>query len=315
MGVKLLINLKNSPVIMSISATSCSASPCRFLKKWHCLNPVRWFKKTHPQVGLIRLHGVISSHSGRFSSKGLSLETLQETIDQAFKIPRLKAIALSINSPGGSPVQSELISEYIRQKAKEQHIPVLSFIEDIAASGGYWLACTGEEIFAMGASLIGSIGVISSGFGFQEAIKKLGVERRIYAEGNNKSLLDPFSPEKPEDIAILKSALKEIHAQFKDHVRSCRKEKLKADEETLFNGAFWVGNQAKELGLIDEIGDLHSTLKAKFGEKVKIIQCNKPKGMIKRLLESFSPASLLVTSMETALSHLEERSFWQRFGL
>jgi len=175
-----------------------------------------------------------------------------------------------VNSPGGFPVQSTLIAKRIRDLAQERQVPVLAFCEDVAASGGYWLACAADEIFAQESSVIGSIGVISSGFGFQEAIAKLGIERRLYTAGEKKSLLDPFQPEKPEDVKRLEALQSDIHASFMDLVRSRRGKRLKGDEKDVFSGAFWTGRRALELGLVDGIGDLRTVLRDRFGDKVRV---------------------------------------------
>ncbi len=219
-------------------------------------------------VAVLRLSGVI----GKVSSvkTGLSMETLNELIEKAFEIKKLVAVCLTINSPGGSPVQSELIANRIISLSKETKVPVYSFVEDIAASGGYWLACAGKEIYASKSSIIGSIGVISSGFGFQEAINKLGIERRVYTEGKNKSMLDPFQPAKANDIKIIKQLQKQIHEHFIDHVKTRRIGKLTQEDDILFNGEFWSGQSAVDFGLIDGIEDMYSFIKKKFGDNIKL---------------------------------------------
>ncbi|MFV9894600.1 MAG: S49 family peptidase [Rickettsiales endosymbiont of Dermacentor nuttalli] len=241
---------------------------------------------------------------------GLSLDEMIDPIESAFKLPKLKAIALSINSPGGSPVQSELIYKRIRQLADKNKIPVYSFAEDVAASGGYWLACAGDEIFASNSSVIGSIGVISASFGFDEMIKRLGISRRIYTQGENKSILDPFSPEKENDIQILKSVQADIHESFKLLVRERRKEKLKIDEERLFSGEFWSGKTAFELGLIDGIGDLYSVLQEKYGSKIKLKRMVRPKSWLKKRLGICM--NVFIDAIERKVV---ESSLWNRFGL
>lgn len=240
------------------------------------------FKKPKPVVAVVRLCGIIGKVSS-FKS-GLSIETLNENLEKAFKLPKLKAVCLSINSPGGSPVQSELIANRIRLLAKEKKIEVYSFVEDIAASGGYWLACAGDKIFASKSSIIGSIGVISSGFGFQEAINKLGIERRIYTEGKNKSILDPFLPERASDVKILKKIQKQLHENFINYIKERRIGKLTQNDDILFNGEFWAGQTALDFGLIDGIEDMYHFIKNKYGKDVKIEYIGNKQPWIKRKL-------------------------------
>lgn len=224
--------------------------------------------KPNPRISILSLNGVIGKIGvGR---NGMSLSALNDLIEEAFSKPKIRAVILSINSPGGSPVQSELISNRIKALSEEKKIPVYSFVEDVAASGGYWLACTGEKIFASKSSIIGSIGVISSGFGLKEAIKKLGIERRIITQGKNKSVLDPFSDINKEDLKIVTEIQKDIHSHFINHIKNSRGQRLKESDEKLFNGEFWSGIKAKELGLIDEIDDMYNFIKTKFGDKVRI---------------------------------------------
>lgn len=224
--------------------------------------------KPKPRISVISLSGVIGKIGvGR---SGMSLCALNSLIEEAFAKPKTRAVCLSINSPGGSPVQSELVSSRIKSLSEAKNIPVYSFVEDVAASGGYWLACSGEKIYASKSSIIGSIGVISSGFGLKEAIKKLGIERRIITQGKNKSIMDPFSDLKKEDVKIINEMQKDIHSHFTDYVKNARGKKLKGDDDTLFSGEFWSGTKALELGLIDEIDNMHNFIKTKFGEKVRI---------------------------------------------
>lgn len=226
-----------------------------------------------PLVSVLRLSGAIGT--GR---RGLSLDGLAEDIDRAFAPPDLAAVALSINSPGGSPVQSALIGRRIRALAAEKSTPVLAFVEDVAASGGYWLACAADEITADASSIVGSIGVVSAGFGFTGLIEKLGVDRRVYTAGTSKAMLDPFQAERPEEVTHLKGLQVDIHEQFKQWVRDRRGDRLRGDEADLFEGAFWTGRRALELGLIDRLGDLRGTLRQRFGEKVQIDLVNPPRG-------------------------------------
>jgi len=268
--------------------------------------------KRKPTVAVIRLNGVIGKVSN--FSNGLTLESLAFT-DKIKKIPNLAAIALIINSPGGSPVQSELISKKIRSLAenkKGKPIPIISFCEDVAASGGYWLALTGDEIYASNSSIIGSIGVISSGFGFQEAIKKLGIERRVYSQGKNKSVLDPFTKSKAEDVELIKTIQKDIHGSFIDFAKERRKDKITAKDDEVFNGRFWSGKEAKTLGLIDNIGFYEEVLKERYGKDVILKNIEGSKGFFRKKLA----ANLQISAMKTiANDFIEEISHWSRYKL
>tara|TARA_B100000989_G_scaffold163623_1_gene122241 strand:+ start:568 stop:1461 length:894 start_codon:yes stop_codon:yes gene_type:complete len=269
--------------------------------------------KPKPKVAVIQLHGVIGAVQKLRPSSGLTAQSLQPILDKAFQLPKLKAVALSINCPGGSPVQSALIFEAIRRLADKHEVPVYSFIEDVGASGGYWLACAGEKIYAMDASVVGSIGVISSSFGLHKFIERYDIERRVYTQGENKSMLDPFQPEKPEDVERLLDAQKDIHAAFKSLVRERRGESLKEDEDSLFSGAFWSGTQAEKLGLVDEIGVLHNVMYDMFGDEIDIVPVEAPKPLFAKLLgmDSFSPSAFT----DAAITTVEERSLWSRYGL
>ena len=257
----------------------------------------------------VRLTGVIGS-AGKFK-QGIDLAGQKEILKKAFSFKKAKHIAISINSPGGSPVQSHLIYSYIRQLADKNKIKVLIFAEDVAASGGYLISCAGDEIFANSSSIIGSIGVISASFGFKDLIKKIGVERRVYTAGINKSTLDPFIEEKEEDIKRLKSIQLELHSDFINVVKTSRGTKLKDPEKNnIFTGEFWTGASSLKLGLIDGIGNADQVLKEKFGDKVIIKKFEKQKGFIAKKLSS-SKQDLL-----DGLSNvLEEKSMWQKFGL
>lgn len=269
---------------------------------------IKKIKKSKPKVAVLRLSGVIGSAG--MMKKGLSLEDLNDDIEEAFEVSGLKAVALQINSPGGSPVQSELIYKRIRALSEEKKIPVYSFVEDVAASGGYWLACAGDEIYASDSSIVGSIGVISSGFGFVEAIKKMGIERRVYTQGENKSVLDPFKEENPKDIEILLNLQKDVHEAFKNLVRSRREGKIeKSKEKRLFSGEFWNGVQGKELGLVDEIGDMYSVIQKKYGKKVTFIKISKPKSWIQRKLTGTS-----ADIADGIANSIAEKMAWGRFG-
>ena len=263
-----------------------------------------------PVVNHVMLHGAIGI--GGPARPALTFKSVNPMLERAFKPKGLAAVAISVNSPGGSPVQSALIHARIRELAAEKSVPVLVFCEDVAASGGYWLACAGDEIYADESSVIGSIGVISAGFGFVDAIAKLGVERRVHASGESKSMLDPFQPEKPEDVAHLKGLQADVHQAFKDLVRKRRGRKLVGADGELFSGAFWSGRQALARGLVDGIGHLHQVLKQRFGEKVVIRNIHPPQGWgIRRL--GFGVQD--VDFAGSALDALETRALWSRFGL
>jgi signal peptide peptidase SppA len=260
-----------------------------------------------PIVASVNLQGVIGKDSKL--SSGLNFENIAPLLKHAFEMKKVKAVALNVNSPGGSPVQSELIYNYIRELSEEKKIPVYTFAQDVAASGGYWLLLSGDEIYAHNSSIIGSIGVIFSSFGFVDLIKKLGVDRRVYTEGKNKAILDPFLPEENENIEILKDAQRDIFEGFKELVKSRRGAKLKNNEDNLFTGAFWSGKKSAELGLVDEICDMRKKMKEKFGDKVKIQQITAKKGLIKSF---FSEKSF---SIESLLNKVEERISFNKFGL
>ena len=262
-------------------------------------------KKIVPHV---RLSGIIGS-VGKFK-QGLDFTGQQEIIEKAFSIKKALAVAISINSPGGSPVQSHLIYSYIRKQAKKNKKKVLVFAEDVAASGGYLIACAGDEIYANSSSIIGSIGVIYSSFGLQELIKKAGIQRRIYTAGKNKSTLDPFVEEKQEDVERLKKIQLDLHSDFIKVVEDSRSTKLKKDKNPdLFTGEFWSGSKAKELGLIDGLGNADEILKEKFGEDVTIKKFEKPKSWLNKKLSGASEGQI-----ENLINILEERSIWQKYG-
>ena len=257
----------------------------------------------------VRLTGIIGS-AGRFK-QGMDLANQQDILKKAFSIKKAKTVAISINSPGGSPVQSHLIYSYIRQLAKKNNKHVIVFAEDVAASGGYFLACAGDEIYANSSSIIGSIGVISASFGFKELIKKIGVQRRVYTAGKNKSTLDPFMDEKQEDVERLKKIQLDLHADFIKIVKESRGAKLKEPEKNnIFTGEFWAGSVALKLGLIDGIGNADQVLKEKFGDKAIIKKFEKPKGFIARKL-----SSSVDEKIENIFNAIEQRALWQRFGL
>ncbi len=264
------------------------------------------FFKKKKIIPLIRLSGVIGN-VGKFK-QGIDFVGQQEIIKKAFSIKKAPAVAISINSPGGSPVQSHLIYDFIRSQAKKTKKKVIIFAEDVAASGGYLIACAGDEIYANKSSIVGSIGVIYSSFGFKDLIQKIGVQRRVYTAGKNKSTLDPFMEEKQEDIERLKSIQLDLHKDFIDVVQESRSTKLKKNIGIeLFSGEFWSGRKAKDLGLIDGIGNADQILKEKFGEDVNIKKFEKAKGWLAKKLSS-------ETQIDKTISILEERSIWQRYG-
>ena len=282
------------------------------LEGWLARLPIQRFRDPAPVIAVLRLHGII----GRVgpTSSGLTLEKLEKFIDRAFATRRLKTVVLSVNSPGGSPVQSALIAGRIRQLAVEKDIPVVAFTEDVAASGGYWLACAADEIFADANSIIGSIGVISSGFGFPQVLDRLGVERRVHTAGKRKGMLDPFQPEVPEDIARLKSIQADMHDSFKNYVRERRGEKITAPDSELFDGDIWTGSQALSLGLVDGLGDLRTVMRKLFGDRVKIRTVNPSSdGLLRRWLGAGSSRD--EGRVWAAISVFEDWAHWKRFGL
>ena len=263
------------------------------------------FLKKKKIIAHIKLNGVIGN-VGKFK-QGIDFSGQEEIIKKAFSLKKAKVIAISINSPGGSPVQSHLIYKFIRDKAKKNKKKVIVFAEDVAASGGYLIACAGDEIYANSSSIIGSIGVIYSSFGFTELIKKIGVERRVHTAGKNKSTLDPFLDEKNEDIERLKNIQLDLHEDFIKVVEESRGTKLNKSEIELFSGEFWSGSKAKKLGLIDGVGNANEILREKFGDDVIIKKFEKSKSWFAKKLASSN-------QMDQLINILEERSIWQRYG-
>ncbi len=259
------------------------------------------FVKTPPVVSVLRLSGSI----GTGNRSALSDEALAPMIERAFRRGKPSAVALLINSPGGSPVQSSLIGARIRRLAEEKNLPVLAFVEDVAASGGYWLAAAADEIYADESSILGSIGVISAGFGAHVFLARQGIERRVYTAGTSKSMLDPFRPENPEDVERLKSMLQQIHGNFITHIKSRRGSKLKEGED-LFNGDIWVGAQAVEAGLADGIAHMMPHLKERFGKDVRLRRYGPRRSIMQRF------GARIVGD---ALGAIEERADFARFGL
>src|SRR5246127_995469 len=235
-----------------------------------------------PFVPVVRLSGLIGAVTPL--RPGMTLAGLARTLERAFSVKHAKAVALVINSPGGSPVQSRQIYLRIRQLAEEKKLPVLVFVEDVAASGGYMIACAGDEIFCDPSSILGSIGVVGGSFGFQELIKKVGVERRLYTAGTHKAMLDPFLPENPDDVARVKALQREIHAIFIALVKQSRGARLKGTDDVLFSGEYWAGETSVSMGLADAIGDLRSTLRARYGDKVQTPVIAPPTGFLASLM-------------------------------
>jgi signal peptide peptidase SppA len=278
--------------------------------------PIRRFRHPPAVVAVLRLNGVIGG--GGALRRGMSLATLASTIERAFKLGGLKAVALSINSPGGTPVQAALIAQRIRRLAEEKKVPVFAFAEDVAASGGYWLATAADEIFADENSIVGSIGVVSGGFGFTELIGRIGVQRRLYTSGERKAMLDPFLDEKPEDVTRLRAIQSDIHDAFKVQVRSRRGSRLKGSDDELFSGEFWTGKRALELGLIDGLGDLRSVMRQRFGDDVKLRPVGAAIPWWRRRLAGGTSFGFAADGGDFAsglLAAIEERLWWNRFGL
>jgi signal peptide peptidase SppA len=271
----------------------------------------KFFKGKPSVINVIRLNGVIASGSKFLGSSNLSLESLEKQIERAFAGKKIAGVALMINSPGGSPVQSALISERIIELSKKNNIPVFAFVEDVAASGGYWLACAADEIFVMPASIVGSIGVISAGFGFVEVIKKIGVERRVFSKGENKGMLDPFQPQNSDDVKVITDLQEEIHQQFKDWVSTRRGNRLNAEvvkEEGIFEAKIFSGSKACEIGLADSIGELKQVMRERFNEEVVFKEISGRKKLGQRL-------GLSSSSYSRIIEHIEERIAFAKFGL
>ena len=282
------------------------------------LLPAR-FQPGIPVVPVVRLSGVIGAVTPL--RPGMSLAGVARLLERAFATKNAKAVALVINSPGGSPVQSRQIYLRIRQLAAEKQLPVLVFVEDVAASGGYMIACAGDEIFCDPSSILGSIGVVGGTFGFQELIKRIGVERRLYTAGAHKAMLDPFLPENPEDVARVKALQREIHAIFIALVKQSRGAKLKGSDDVLFTGEYWAGETSVSLGLADAIGDLRSTLRARYGDKVRMPVIAASTGLLSGLLRRRSAGLTLLQSPDAiaglpdeVISALETRAIWAKFG-
>ena len=273
-------------------------------------------------VTVVRLHGMIASGPGGIGRQVLNADSVEGALKRAFTADGVVAVALSVNSPGGSPAQSMLIGERIRGLAQEHDVPVLAFCEDVAASGGYWLACAADEIVATPVSVVGSVGVVSAGFGLEGLIEKVGVERRLHTSGANKARLDPFSPEKSEDVDWLLATQEQIHAEFRRWVRERRGEKLEGTDEELFTGEVWVGRRALELGLVDALGSLRGVLEERYPD-AEVLVSSPRKSLAQRLgLPAASlgglgglGASVASGLVSGALGAVEDRAAWARFGL
>lgn len=279
------------------------------------VTPARW-RSDIPVVPVVRLSGVIGVTTPL--RPGLMMSTLARTLERAFETRFARAVALSINSPGGSPSQSHLIFRRIRQLAEEKNLPVIAFIEDVGASGGYMLACAADEIVCDQYSIVGSIGVVGGSFGFPKLMEKLGIERRIYTAGDRKVMLDPFEPEKPEDVKRIKAVQREIHEHFISLVKASRGARLNGSDKVLFSGEFWTAQRAIELGLADRIGDLRSTLRERFGEKVRTPLVSAERGLLGWRLKGGSAGLGLPDASGFAdeiVSTVETRALWARYGL
>jgi signal peptide peptidase SppA len=277
------------------------------------------FRRGTAIVPVVRLSGLIGAVTPL--RQGMTLAGLVRVLERAFSFRNAKAVALLINSPGGSPVQSRQIYLRIRQLATDKKLPVLAFVEDVAASGGYMIACAADEIFCDPSSILGSIGVVGGSFGLQELIKKIGVERRLYTAGEHKAMLDPFLPENPDDVDRLKAIQREIHAIFIALVKESRGARLKGADKVLFTGEYWAGETSVSLGLADAVGDLRSTLRARYGEKVLTPLIAPASGMLAGLLGRRAPGAGSLAAMDAAaglpdelISALESRAIWAKYG-
>ncbi|MGW4521450.1 S49 family peptidase [Amycolatopsis sp. NPDC004378] len=258
-------------------------------------------------VAVVKLHGVITPSPSPLGRGAINLAAVESALTRAFGHERLKAVALLINSPGGAPTQSGLVAERIRQLADEKNVPVLAFCEDVAASGGYWLACAADEIYAHRTSMVGSIGVISGGFGFTGLLERFGIERRLHTAGANKSRLDPFSPEKPEDVEWLKKMHAQLHELFVNWVKDRRGDRL-TDTEDLFTGDVWLGAKAAELGLINGVGSLRQIVTERYPDAE--ISVAEPKKALLARLGIGAPAAA-----SAVLEAVTQKAAWSRFGL
>ena len=274
--------------------------------------PDRLLRRSTP-IPVVRLSGVIGAVPFR---GGLTLRAIESALASAFAMKRAPVVALAINSPGGSPVQSSLIARRIRDLATEHRKPVVAFVEDIAASGGYWLALAADEILVDRSSILGSIGVISAGFGLEGALQRLGIERRVHATGPRKALLDPFRPEQPGDLEVLAELHQDILASFKAQLEARRGPKLRLAREELYSGRVWSGDRAIEHGLADGLGELRSTLRSRHGKQARLVVVNRQRGWLQRRLGGAGGADdRLLALLPQLLGQLEADAHWRRFGL
>jgi serine protease SohB len=277
------------------------------------------FRRDRPVVPVVRLSGIIGLSSPL--RPGLSLASVARSLDRAFGMRRASTVALAINSPGGSPVQSHLIFRRIRELAREHKRKVIAFVEDAGASGGYMIACAADEIVADPLSVVGSIGVVGGSFGFDKLIAKLGIERRLYTSGDHKAMLDPFLPENADDVERLKALQRQIHNDFITLVKSRREGKLNGPENDLFSGEYWTGRRALELGLVDAVGDLRGVLRERFGDKVVTPLVSAERGLLGRRVLGVARAEDMMRGLgqmslaEDLISALEARAIWARYGL
>jgi len=301
---------------MPNSESATPANPARRMVDFCAGLVPRRFRTGIPVVPVVRIAGVIGVVTPL--RPGLLLSTIARSLERAFETPRARAVALIINSPGGSPSQSHLIFRRIRQLAEEKKIPVLAFVEDVGASGGYMLACAADEIICNDFSIVGSIGVVGASFGFHELMEKVGIERRLYTSGDRKVMLDPFLPQKPDDVKRIKAIQQDIHAHFIALVKERRGSRLNGPDKTLFSGEFWTAQKAIELGLADRLGDMRSTLRERYGEKVHTPLISAERSLFGRRLPGVNFADALTRQPGLAddlISALEIRAVWGRYGL
>jgi signal peptide peptidase SppA len=269
--------------------------------------------KKKKKIYILRLSGVIGAAPGILrKSSGINFDNVRIHVDKAFKDKSIKALVLQINSPGGSPGQSELIYRYIKSLAITRKVPIYSFVEDVAASGGYWLACAGEEIYALDTSIIGSIGVVSASFGFVDLMKKIGVKRRVITQGESKMVWDPFSAEKESDKKIIEEIQKDTHQVFKNIVKTNRAKKLNIAETKLFSGEFWAGVAARKYGLVDGIGDFYTVMREKYGENIEFVYSEKKESMISKMLglsKHYEIADYIVEKVEEKLAFIRFKTW------
>jgi signal peptide peptidase SppA len=282
------------------------------LARW--LSPVlpKHMRPGTPLVPVVRLSGAIGM--GTPLKPALTLATAAPLLERAFRIDRAREVAIIVNSPGGAPVQSHLIHRRIRALAEQYERKVTVFVEDVAASGGYMIACAGDEIIADASSIVGSIGVVSAGFGFTGLIEKLGVERRLHTSGHSKAILDPFQPEKAEDVERLKAIQKDVHEDFIALVKERRSGALDGADGTLFSGAFWTGRQALDLGIIDRLGEIRTVMHERYGDEVVLKPIGASRGLMFRRMTP-RDGGLVAGLADEALTSLETRALWSRFGL